>query len=116
MGERIMPAKLTDKETGEVYELDFSRASVRFAEQRGFKLDNVANFPLTGIEDLFFYSFRKNHRKVSKEKTDKLLEKLGGVTEKLLDRLISLYNQALTSNNIQLDEDLEKNDKMGLEL
>lgn len=116
MEERINPAKLTDKETGEVYELDFSRGSVRFAEQRGFLLENVAKYPVTGIEDLFFYAFRKNHRKVTKEKTDKLLEKLGGVPEKLLVRLIDLYNQALTSNSIQADEDVEKNERMGVEL
>lgn len=114
--ERINPAVLTWNETGEVFELDFNRDSIRFAENRGFKLENVAEFPVTNIPDLFFYSFRKNHRKIARDKTDKILETWGGMPEKLLTRLILLYQQAQTSNTIQIDEDAEKNSKVTLEL
>lgn len=114
--ERVTPARLTDNDTGTVYELDFSRDSVRFAEQRGFELENAVKFPVTGVSDLFYYAFRKNHRNVPREKTDKLLEKWGGMPEKLLTRLIQLYQQAQTANTIQTDEDAAKNASVTLEL
>ena len=83
MDERIMPAVITDNKTGDKYELDFSRDSIRFAENRGFELENVAKFPVTGVADLFFYAFRMHHRNVSRDKTDKLMERWGGIPEGL---------------------------------
>jgi len=119
--ERISPIRLTDKKgvlgpAGDVYELDFSRESVVFAEGHGFKPEDVGNFPATKIADLFYYSFRKNHRKISREKVDKLREAWGGVTESTLKRLIDLYAQAMTANNVQADEDGEKNEAVAVEL
>lgn len=116
MDERIMPAVITDNKTGEKFELDFNRDSVRFAENRGFELDNVAKFPVNGVSDLFFYSFRMHHRNVARDKTDKLMERWGGIPEKLLTRLIMLYQQAMTANNVQTDEDAAKNAELTLEL
>lgn len=113
---RVLPARLTDNDTGAVYELDFSRESVAFAERNDFDLEKALKYPVTGISNLFFYSFRKNHRNVSREKTEKLLEKWGGMPEKLLNRLIQLYQQAQTSNTVQTDEDAEKNASVTLEL
>ena len=50
--DRVNPIKITDEKTGQVYELDFSRESVRFAEARGFKADEIAVFPVTRIPEL----------------------------------------------------------------
>ncbi len=116
MEERINPVRITDCDTGNVYELDFSRESVRFAEQRGFKLEEVNDFPVTKFSELFYFALRKNHKSLSKEKADKLYEKLGGMTEKLLIRLIQLYQQAAVSNNLQDEEELEKNEHVTVEL
>lgn len=116
MNERITSAFVTDNNSGKRYELDFSRDSIRFAEGRGFELENVAKYPVTGISDLFFYSFRMHHRNVARDQTDKLMEAWGGIPEKLLNRLIQLYQQAMTANNIQSDEDAEKNESVTLEL
>ena len=69
------------------------------------------------MRDLFYYSFRKNHRNVAREKTDKLIDRWGGgVPEKLVKRLIQLYQQAQASNAILVDEDAEKNSGLTLEL
>lgn len=116
MEERINPVRVTDKDSGEVYELDFSRESVRFAEARGFKLEDVNDFPVTKFSELFYFSLRKNHRNLPKEKADKLYEKMGGMTEKLLIRLIHLYQQAASANNIQDEEELAKNEHVTVEL
>lgn len=121
MEDKIIPIRITDitgiiKNPGDVYELDFSRESVAFAENRGFKIEEVTEFPVTRISDLFYYAFRKNHRNVSREKTDKLKEAWKGIPEGVLKRLIELYNQAATANNIQTDEEAGKNEIVTVEM
>ena len=116
MDERVQSIKLTDPATGEVYELDFNRDAVRFAEARGFDTDDVRKFPATKIPELFFYAFRMHHRTVAKDKTDKLLERLKGLPANVLGRLIDLYNQAGLTNVIQTDEEAEKNGESPWEL
>ena len=117
MEERVNPIKITDQDTKETYELDFSRESVYYMEQHGFTINgNMLDFPVTNIPKLFFYSFRKNHRKMSQTQTDSILKKLGGLTPTILERLLLLYNQAVMANTVQDEEDLEKNSHMTVEL
>lgn len=115
--EIIKPLRITMTESGETYELDFNRESILFAEGRGFDPDELTKYPVTKIPEFFWYSFRKNHKRLAKAQTDKILDSMGGLTEKTLERLILLYNQAQTSNNIvQDDEELEKNGAVLVEL
>ena len=115
--ERVNPARINDNENGAVYELDFSRDSVRFAENRGFKMDEVTDFPETKFKELFYLAFRKNHRNLSRTQTDKLYERLGGFSAEFLERRIMLYNQAALSNNIVAETaDMGKNGNMTVEL
>jgi hypothetical protein len=115
--ERVKPVRLFDNDTGVEYVLDFSRDSVRFAESRGFKPDDVLEYPASRIPELFFYAFRKNHKNIAKNQSDKILEeKLGGMTEALLARLIQLYNQAALTHLIASEEDSAKNARMTVEL
>lgn len=116
MDERINPIKLTNNKTDEVFELDFNRETLYVMDRDGFKIEEVTDYPATNIPKLFFYSFRKNHRKMTKAQTDRILQDvLHGVTPKMLERLILLYNQAATANNVQEDEDLEKNSDVTVE-
>jgi len=115
--DRVPPMFVNDTETGKRYELDFSRESVIFAENRGFRIDEVAPYPMTRIPDLFFYAFRKNHKNVARNQTDALLEKMGGLTPAALERLNMLYQQAFNySGVIQTDSDKEKNATATVEL
>lgn len=116
MEERVNPPRVTDKNTGKVYELDFSRESVRFAENRGFVVDELTKFPATRIPELFYLSFRKNHKNVSRSQTDALLDGMGGMSSKLLERLMQLYNQAALTHVISTDEDTEKNANVTVEM
>lgn len=117
MDERIDPIRLTDNDTGKVYELDFSRESVTFVEQQGYKIDETFDFPNVNIPKLFYFAFRKNHRNVSLQQTNALLDKMGGLTEKIAMRLVDLYRQATMANNvIQEEEDLGKNSRVTVEL
>lgn len=115
--DHINPARIIDDQNGRTYELDFSRESIVFAERNHFKLEDALEYPVTGMRDLFFYSFRKNHRNVARDKTDKLIERWGGgIPEALVKRLIQLYQQAQSSNAIIVDEESEKNSGLTLEL
>lgn len=112
--EHIPPIRLTDnqgiiKNPGDVYELDFSRESVAYSESRGFKLEEVAVYPVTRIVELFYYSFRKNYPRVSRGKIEAFMDAWGGIPESVLKRLIELYSQAATANNIRPDQDEGKN-------
>lgn len=114
--ERIEPIRITDNDSGNTYVLDFNRDSVRFAESRGFKLEDVPDYPSTKFEEFFFYAFRANHKNLSREKANKLYEKMGGMTERVLARLLDLYQQAQVSNNIQDEDDLKENPHVTVEL
>ena len=114
---RINPIKITDKIDGTVYTLDFSRDSVRFAEQHAFELDDVPRYPVIKFPEFFYYALRKNHRGLSRTQSDALYERLGGFSEEFLKRLSDLYNQAALSNNIvETNEDMGKNGQMAVEL
>ena len=102
-------------DTGEVYVLEFSRESVRFAEQRGFKISELLDFPQTNIPNLFFYAFRKNHKNVARDKTDKFLDELGGLSSAEITRLVELYNQP-NESLILAEESGRKNCRLTVEL
>lgn len=114
--DRVNPIRITDNDTGAVYELDFNRDAIRFAEAREFELEHIKRYPHTKIPEFFFYAFRKNHKKLAKSQTDDLLEKIGGVTPEILERLILLYNQAALTHVIATDEDGAKNESVTVEL
>lgn len=112
---KVNPIRLTDTETGEVYVLEFSRESVRFAEQRGLKISELTEYPQTNIPLFFFCAFRMHHKNVARSKTDAILEEMGGLTVPMLERLTQLYsvpNEAL----IVVEDDGAKNSKMTVEL
>jgi len=97
--------KLTYKPTGEEYTLQFSRASAVFAQQKGFNPNEIDVKPNLVIPDLFFYAMRKNHIGISKEKVDKIREKLfpNGLPVKVITRLVELYDIACSTALIDLD-------------
>ena len=112
--EKVNPIILHDAEEGVDYTLEFNRESVRFAEARGFSIDDVARYPFTKMPELFFYAFRMHHKNVSREKTDRILfDYLGGMPEGMAERLGALYGEpfkALTN-----EDGKAKNSRMTVE-
>lgn len=105
------------KSDTEEFTLEFNRESIKFAEMRGFKIDEVSSFPMTKVPELFFYAFRMHHKNISREKTDKLLfEELGGIPEGLIERLGELYAQPFEALNIVEEGEERKNSKWTVEL
>lgn len=116
MQDRINPAFVRNSDSGDVYELDFTRETVRFAESRGFVLEEVSRFPVTRIPELFFYAFRKNHKSVSRQKTDSILfDELKGLRPEHIERLIQLYTQPYDTL-VADDGDEAKNGVSAMEL
>lgn len=93
--EKVRPILLKDADTGVEYTLEFNRESVKFAESRGFNIDDLDSFPMSKTEELFYYAFRMHHKRVSKEKTDSILyDDLGGygkLPDGFIARLVKLY-------------------------
>ena len=103
-------------DVNDVYVLEFNRDSVKFAEARGFKVQTLEDgVSLSGIEELFFYSFRMHHPNMTKANSDKILyEELGGMRPEMLERLVELYIAPF--NTLITTEDSAKNSKMTVEL
>ena len=110
--EVLKPVILKDNTNNDVYVLEFNRDSVKFAEARGFDINQFSSkVMLSAIEELFFYAFRMHQPKMSKADTDKILyEKLGGVPEGLVERLAQLY--LVPFNTLIRSEESAKNSKM----
>ena len=89
--EKIMPIILHDIENGKDYTLEFNRDTIKFAEQRGFKLADVDNFPMSKIPEFFWYAFRMHHPNVSQNQAEKLLDRIGGMNEAIGRRLGELW-------------------------
>ncbi len=115
VNEQVKPIIIHDAENGIDYTLEFNRESVKFAEARGFDIEDVGRYPLTKIPELFFYAFRMHHKNISREKTDRILfDDLGGLPDGALERLGALYGapfEALSNK----DKD-GKNRKVTVEL
>jgi len=112
----VKPIIIHDKENEIDYTLEFSRESVKFAEQRGFSIEEVEKYPLSKCEELFFYAFRMHHKNIAREKTDKLLLELGGVMgcpDGFMERLSELY---LVPFSTLKGEEERKNSKLIVEL
>ena len=92
--EEVRPIVLRLNKTKDVFTLEFNRESVKFAEQHGFIVDDVDKYMMSGILDIFWYSFRMHHPRVSREQAERILcDELGGMPKGMLTRLGKLYNK-----------------------
>ena len=112
--ERVKPIIIRDKENNKEYTLEFSRDTVKFAEQRGFRLVDVDNFPMTKMPEFFWLAFRMHHQSVSLNQAEKLLERIGGMSSAMATRLGELY--AAPFDYLTSDEDEAKNSEVEVEL
>lgn len=114
--EKVKPLVLTDNESGEKYTLEFSRDSVRFAENHGFSTEDLSRYPMTKVPDFFFYAFRMHHKNISRERTDRILfDDLGGLPDGAMERLISLYSEPFNAFSNTDEDGNTKNSRMTVE-
>ena len=113
--EIVKPIILRIPERNEEYTLEFNRESVKFAEARGFIVDDVGGRPVTGLEDIFWYSFRMHHMSVSREKAMRILyEDMKGFPDGMVERLGKLYSVPMRS--LQQSEADAKNSRVTVEM
>ena len=89
--ERVKPIIIHDVENNKDYTLEFSRDTIKFAEARGFKVQDVDDYKMTKIPEFFWYSFRMHHPQVSMNQAEKILDRCGGMSEAMLQRLGELW-------------------------
>lgn len=81
---------------GNKYTLEFNREAVQALESRGFNLTKLAEAPANNIPRLFAGALRMHHPRLKPAMVDKMLEYIGD-KEKLLPRLIEMYNETVDS-------------------
>lgn len=112
--EQVKPIILHDNENAMDYTLEFNRETIRFAEARGFNIEDVGKYPMTKLPELFYYAFRMHHKSVSREKTDRILfDDLGGMPDGMAERLGALY--AVPFEALANNEEKAKNSRMTVE-
>ena len=117
----VKPIVLRFTDTNQVYTLEFNRQTITYAEKNGFPLNPfnreqvIFEKPIEVLEDLFYYSFMKNHRGISKTITDKILyDDLGGMSTAIMERLMELY--FLGYSSLISTEEKQKNSTLAVEM
>jgi len=110
----LKPIVIMDAAGNPEYTLTFTRESVKWAEERGFKISEVTDYPLTGISSLFFFAFRANHKGIGRPETDEVYKELKANRQAVITRLIEMYNASLES--LMSDTTDEKNSTRAVEL
>ena len=114
--EVVKPIMLTVEESGDEYTLEFSKESVIFTNRQGFKISEFQDNMEEMLPILWYGAFRMHHKNVSRQKTDKLLEDIGGLTSEAAERLIMLYGQPRKSLFRDEEEEPENPPKANLKL
>lgn len=90
VNEELKPI-IVKTEDGDEYTLEFSRQSVVFTNKQGFDITKIESNAEEMIPILWYGAFRMHHQNVSRQKTDKLYEDMGGLTSAAMERLVLLY-------------------------
>ena len=78
------------------YTLEYNRQSVKTLEGQGFRLDEVANMPMTMIPLLFHGAFYKNHKGIKRNLIDEISEGIGDKAG-LIQALAEMYAETLST-------------------
>ena len=111
--EQVKPVIIHDTENNRDYTLEFNRDTIKFAEARGFKISDVEDFPLSKTVEFFWYAFRMHHPSFSLKQAENMLDRLGGISEELGQRLGELWLVPFKTLNPEGDE---KNSSVTVEL
>jgi len=112
--EIVKPVTIHDVENDKDYTLEFNRETIKFAEARGFVLEDVDRFPMSKVPEFFWYAFRMHHPSFSLNQAEKMLDRMGGMSEALGRRLGELW--AVPFNTLTSDDGDEKNVSVTVEL
>ena len=110
--EKVNPIIIKDSENKREYTLEFDRDAVRFAEGRGFKVEQIDEFPMTKVVEFFWYAFRMHHKSVALNQAEEILKQIGGMSKEVAERLLQLWYYTYDT----LGNDETKNPNVTVEL
>ena len=113
--DELRPIVITDNETGDQYTLEYDAESVSYAEGRQFKINDVEDYPVTGIRDLFVYAFRKHHKMLPREKAIRIYELTKPLPQGCVERLIKMFMSPYNGIVVAKGEE-RKNERMTVEM
>lgn len=102
-----MSKQITFEYEGNDYTLEYTRASVREMERRGFKSSELVDKPMTVLPELFAGAFIANHRYTRKDTVEKIFNQLENRSE-LMGKLMEMFNEPIEQ---LIDGDQEGNVK-----
>ena len=114
--ERVNPVIIHDTEKNRDYTLEFNRETIKFAESRGFKIQDVDDYQMSKIPEFFWYSFRMHHPSVSLGQAEDILYRMGGMSEALGQRLGELWAAPFKALSSGENNGEEKNVTVTVEL
>ena len=114
MAEKVNPIIIHDHENDRDYTIEFDRDSIKFAEQRGFKIRDVDDYPMTKLPEFLWYGLRMHHKNVSLNQAEKLLDRMGGMSEAMGRRMAELWTAPYDALNP--DDGDEKNLSVTVEI
>lgn len=91
-----MSKQITFEHEGKEYTLEFTRKSIEKLEQRGFKLTDVRDKPVTTLPILFAGAFLAHHPYVKKEVVDAVFNEIDD-KDSLIQKLGEMYNDPIRS-------------------
>ena len=112
--EKVKPVILHDTDKNHDYTLEFNRDSIKFAEGRGFKIQDVDDYQMSKVPEFFWYAFRMHHPSVSLGQAEDILYRMGGMSEALGQRLGELWAAPYKALSAESGE--EKNVTVTVEL
>lgn len=81
---------------GKSYCLEYTRETVIMMERRGFKAQEVTEFPMSMLPELFAGAFLAHHRYESRKVIDEILDTITNRRE-LVGKLSEMYNEPLNA-------------------
>ena len=91
-----MSKQITFEHEGKEYTLEFTRKSIEKLEQRGFKLTDVRDKPVTTLPIMFAGAFLAHHPYVKKEVVDAVFNEIDD-KDSLIQKLGEMYNDPIRS-------------------
>lgn len=104
--EKIEPIIIENPDTGKRYTIEYSRATAKLLEREtGVNLLQLQALlkkaPMDTVSNLFYYGFLMHHEgEIDQEETDDILFDEMGMSEGLIESLVTLYAQAYSSMKV----------------
>lgn len=91
------------------YTLEYTLRTASQCEQDGFVLDQIGDKPGTMIPLLFYWSFARHHRGITKQQTEKIYTEFITHKTEMVKALTEMYADAINALIDEEDEGAEGN-------